>query len=191
MNVDYTVAPTLLLHIGAGYLFSRSDPQVPRFDNSKIGFRGTKADLFPYFSVLSQAQGGMTNFGPPSDFRIQTLKPTGTVSLTWVDNNHTYKAGGEVIINGYPSFSETYSSGNMLYSTNQSGDPSLDGRSLPATVGFNYASFLLGSPNTGYDSVPQLCEPGTIRWLGLSRIAGRSPANLPSTTVFVTTFKPT
>ena len=160
VNFDYTVTPTLLLHIGAGYVYSRSDPGVPRFDNSKIGFKGTNTDLFPYFSVLMQAQGGMTNFGPPSDFRIKNLKPTGTVSLTWVRNNHTYKAGGELIINGYPSFSETYSSGNMLYSSNQTADPSLDGRSLPATVGFNYASFLLGSPNTGYDSVPAAMRSG-------------------------------
>ncbi|MCU1338416.1 MAG: hypothetical protein JWO19_3997 [Bryobacterales bacterium] len=160
VNLDYTLRPTLLLHIGAGYLYSRSDPQVPRFDNSQIGFKGTNTDLFPYFSVLSQAQGGMTNFGPPSDFRIKNLKPTGTVSLTWVHNNHTYKFGGELIVNGYPSFSETYSSGNMLYSSNQSGLPSLDGVSLPASVGFNYASFLLGAPNTGYDSVPAAMRSG-------------------------------
>jgi outer membrane receptor protein involved in Fe transport len=98
--------------------------------------------------------------GPPSDFRIKNLKPTGTASLTWVRNNHTYKAGGELIVNGYPSFSETYSPGNMLYSPNQTGLPSLDGVSLPATVGFNYASFLIGSPNTGYVSVPAAMRSG-------------------------------
>jgi hypothetical protein len=159
-NLDYTLTPTLLLHMGLGYLYNRQDPQVPRFDNSLIGFKGTNTNLFPYFSVLSEAQGGMTNFGPPSDFRIKNLKPTGTVSLTWVRNNHTYKFGGEVIVNGYPSFSETYSSGNMLYSPTQTGLPSLNGVSLPATVGFNYASFLIGSPNTGYDSVPAVMRTG-------------------------------
>jgi hypothetical protein len=166
VNVDYTVRPTILLHVGAGYVFNRQDPQVPRFDNNKIGFKGTNTDLFPYFSVLSGAQGGMTNFGPPSDFRIKNLKPTGNASLTWVRNNHTYKFGGEVIVNGYPSFSETYSSGNMLYSPNQTGLPSLNGVSLPATVGFNYASFLIGSPNTGYDSVPAAMRTGnhSLAW---------------------------
>jgi Carboxypeptidase regulatory-like domain len=160
VNVDYILRPTLLLHIGGGYLYSRSDPDVPRFDNSTIGFKGTNTDLFPYFSVLSQAQGGMTNFGPPSDFRIKNLKSTGTISLTWVHDNHTYKVGGELIVNGYPSFSETYSAGNMLYNAAQTGLPSLDGVSLPASVGFNYASFLLGSPNTGYDSVPAAMRTG-------------------------------
>jgi hypothetical protein len=160
ISTDYTVTPTTLLHLGAGYVHVVSDPQVPRFDNAKIGFKGTNTDLFPYFSVLSVAQGGMANFGPPSNFRIENLKPTGNVSLTWVRNNHTYKAGGELIVNGYPSFSETYSSGNMLYSPNQTGLPSLQGVSLPANTGFNYASFLIGAPNSGYDSVPTRMRSG-------------------------------
>jgi opacity protein-like surface antigen len=160
LNGDYTWTPTLLLHVGAGFLYTRSDPDVPRFDNSKIGFRGTNADLFPFFSVLSVAQGGSANLGPPSDFRIKNQKPTGTVSLTWVKNNHTYKAGGELIVNGYPSFSETYAPGNMLFSPNQTGLPALDGVTLAATVGFNYASFMLGAPNTGYDSVPSAMRTG-------------------------------
>ncbi len=160
ISTDYTFTPTTLLHLGAGYVHLKSDPQVPRFDNAKIGFKGTNADIFPYFSVLSSAQGGMANFGPPSNFRIENLKPTGNVSLNWVRNNHTYKAGGELIVNGYPSFSETYSSGNMLYSSNQTGLPALEGVALPASVGFNYASFLIGAPNSGYDSVPARMRTG-------------------------------
>lgn len=160
LNLDYTLTPTTLLHLGSGYLHTVSDPEVPRFDNNTLGFKGTNADIFPYFSVLSTAQGGMANFGPPSNFRIENLKPTGNVSLTWVRNNHTYKAGGELIVNGYPSYSETYSSGNMLYSPTQTGLPSLQGVSLPANVGFNYASFLIGAPNSGYDSVPARMRTG-------------------------------
>src|SRR6185503_4622655 len=160
ISSDYTMTPTTLLHLGAGYLHINSDPQVQRFDNSKIGFKGTNADIFPYFSVLSVAQGGMANFGPPSNFRIENLKPTGNASVTMVRNNHTYKAGAELIVNGYPSFSETYSSGNMLYSSNQTGLPALEGVALPASVGFNYASFLIGAPNSGYDSVPTRLRTG-------------------------------
>jgi hypothetical protein len=161
ISTDYSVTPTTLLHLGVGYVHIKSDPQVPRFDNVKIGFKGTNADIFPYFSVLAVGgSGGMANFGPPSNFRIENLKPTGNVSLTWVRNNHTYKAGGELIVNGYPSFSETYSSGNMLFSSNQTGLPALEGVSLPAGVGFNYASFLIGAPNSGYDSVPTRLRTG-------------------------------
>src|SRR5262245_23882954 len=143
INTDFAMTPTTLLHLGVGYVHLKQDPQVPRFDNDKIGFKGTNTDLFPYFSVLSVAQGGMANFGPPSNFRIENLKPTGNASITWVRNNHTYKAGAELIVNGYPSFSETYSSGNMLYSPNQTRLPSLLSVTLPAYVGFNYDSFLL------------------------------------------------
>jgi Carboxypeptidase regulatory-like domain len=166
VNLDYTITPTLLLHLGGGYIYNRQNPEVPRFDNSLIGFNGTNTNLFPYFSVLSNAEGGMTNFGPPSDFIIKNLKPTSTTSLTWVRNNHTYKFGGEVIVNGYPSFSETYSSGNMLFSPTETGLPSLNGVSLPASVGFNYASFLIGAPNTGYDSVPAAMRTGdhSLAW---------------------------
>ena len=161
INTDFSMTPTTLLHVGVGYLHLKQDPQVPRFDNNKIGFKGTNTDLFPYFSVLTTGGfGGMANFGPASDFRIENLKPTGNVALTWVRNNHTYKAGGELIVNGYPSFSETYSSGNMLYSQNQTGLPSLQGVSLPVNPGFNYASFLIGAPNTGYDSVPARMRTG-------------------------------
>src|SRR5215469_11026668 len=169
INVDYTLTPTLLLHAGAGYLQTTSDPEVPSFENSQIGFKGTNANIFPYFSVLAVAQGGMVQFGPPSDFKIKNLKPTGSLSLTWVRNNHTYKFGGELIVNGYLSFSETYSPGNMLYSPNQSGLPSLNGVPLPASVGFNYASFLLGSPNSGYDSVPAALRTGNHSLAGFAQ----------------------
>jgi hypothetical protein len=151
-----------LLHLGVGYVHIRSDPQVPRFDNSQIGFKGTNADIFPYFSVLSVAQGGMANFGPPSNFRIQNLKPTGNVSLTRVRNNHTYKAGGELIVNGYPSFSETYSSGNMLFSPTQTGLPALQGVSLPASVGFNYASGIPFRTPTATTNLNALIFRGTL-----------------------------
>ncbi|HEY7336763.1 MAG TPA: carboxypeptidase-like regulatory domain-containing protein [Bryobacteraceae bacterium] len=169
INADYTLTPTLLLHIGAGYLQTTSDPEVQSFDNSQIGFQGTNANLFPYFSVLAVAQGGMVPFGPASDFRIKNLKPTGSAAITWVRNNHTYKFGGELIVNGYQSFSQTYSPGNMLYSPTQSGLPSLNGVSLPASVGFNYASFLLGSPNSGYDSVPAALRTGNHSIAGFAQ----------------------
>jgi hypothetical protein len=55
ISTDYSISPTTLLHLGAGYLHIKSDPQVPRFDNTKIGFKGTNANLFPYFSVLRGA----------------------------------------------------------------------------------------------------------------------------------------
>jgi hypothetical protein len=160
VNFDYTVTPRVLLHLGAGYLHTKSDPQLPRFDNATIGFKGTNADLFPYFASLTASQGGMEPFGPSANFKIENLKPTGNASLSWVRNNHTIKFGGEMIVNGYPSYSETYSPGQMLYSSNQTGLPSLQGVALPASVGFPYASFLAAGPNSGYVSVPARMRTG-------------------------------
>jgi outer membrane receptor protein involved in Fe transport len=48
----------------------------------------------------------------------------------------------------------------MLYAPDQTGLPSLQGVTLLASVGFNYASFLIGAPNTGYDSVPPRMRTG-------------------------------
>ena len=42
-------------------------------------------------------------------------------------------------------------------------DPSLEGVALPASVGFNYASFLIGAPNSGYDSVPARMRTGSSK----------------------------
>lgn len=161
LNLDYIISPTLLLHVGAGFVDVYSNPQVPTYDPvAGIGLTGTNAQEFPYFTSLLAAQGGMASMGPGSNFIVRNLKPTATTSLTWVRNSHTFKAGAEVIVNGFPSFSETYSSGYMLFSPTETGLPSLGGVARVVTtvgggsVGFPYASFLIGAPDSGYDSVP-------------------------------------
>ncbi|HEY6345616.1 MAG TPA: carboxypeptidase-like regulatory domain-containing protein [Bryobacteraceae bacterium] len=154
-NIDYTITPTLLLHVGIGYLLTSNNPEVPPFNNSQqLGFNGVTANIFPYFSVLNENTGGSEVLGPPTDLYIRDYKPSATASITWVHNNHTYKVGGESVINGYPMFTQTYAPGNMLFNPSETADPSLNGRSLAATEGFDYASFLLGLPNTGYIAAP-------------------------------------
>jgi hypothetical protein len=66
-------------------------------------------------------------------------------SLTWVRANHTYKAGGEARFdsNGSTLFAST--DGQYTFSANEVGLPYLQSSSLGGgTVGFPYASFLLG-----------------------------------------------
>jgi hypothetical protein len=154
-NIDYTITPTLLLHVGGGYLYTNNDPHVLPFSpGQQLGFNGVYANQFPYFSTLSENTGGSAVLGPPTNFYVRDYKPTGTVSLTWVKNNHTYKFGGEGVINRYPSLAQTYAAGEMIFSPNMTADPSLNGRSLAATEGFDYASFLVGAPNNGYIALP-------------------------------------
>lgn len=42
----------------------------------------------------------------------------------------------------------------MLFNPSETGDTSLNGTSPPATEGFDFASFLLGAPNTGHIAAP-------------------------------------
>src|SRR6202034_4036155 len=94
LNFDDILTPTLLLHIGAGFLDVNSNPEVPSYNPvTGIGFTGGNASppAFPTFSGLLGAQGGSANlgsYGPGTSFIIRNLKPTSTVSMTWVHNNH-------------------------------------------------------------------------------------------------------
>ncbi len=160
LNFDYTLGPTLLLHVGVGLIDTLSDPQVTDFDPLQIGLKGTNSNLFPTFQTMSNARGGMSNIGPGTLLRLTNYKPTANVSLTWVRNNHTYKAGGELGLQGYIANSRSYTASWMVFSPNETGLPALNGVSLPSTVGFNYASFLLGGSDSGYIAVPSTTRLG-------------------------------
>src|SRR5712692_5163176 len=118
LSYDQTISPTLLLHLGAGWVrfFFRDDAPELNFDTGKtLGLKGTYGEgRFPYFTGLcpvpfpgalcgSSGTGGMTNMGPLAQSLIHEEKPTANVSVTWVRSNHTYKAGAEMVIDGYPS----------------------------------------------------------------------------------------
>jgi hypothetical protein len=87
------------------------------------------------------------------DVRLVNLKPTANPNFTWVKGNHTYKFGGELIVESHPSLSKTYANNYYYFSASQTADPSLglQGITLPSgtAIGFPYASFLLGTYNTG------------------------------------------
>src|SRR6185312_5715492 len=115
LNFDRTLSPTLLLHLGAGLLYTTDQIIAPSFDPASIGLTGTYTDAFPSIQGLSAAQGGMANLGPGSIAKIFNTKPTANASLTWVKNNHTYKAGGEMIVEGYPADNRTYANTWMVF----------------------------------------------------------------------------
>ncbi len=164
INVDYTITPTLLMHWGGGLVDVHIDPTVNPYDPvAGLGFTGTYASpaLFPLFGGLSGAQGGLSvNAGVGGPLVVRNLKPTSTLNLTWVHNNHTFKAGGEVIVNGSKTFGQGFANGSISFLPTETGLPSLGGVSRTITqigggsVGYSYASFLLGSPDNGYISVP-------------------------------------
>jgi hypothetical protein len=65
--------------------------------------------------------------------------------VTWVHGNHTYKAGAELRIESNSSTLYASTDGQFTFSPNEVGLPYLQSSSLAGgTVGFSYASFLLG-----------------------------------------------
>jgi hypothetical protein len=160
LNFDQTLSPTLLLHVGAGMIYGHNNGIAQAFDPTTLGFKGANTNLFPSIQSISAAQGGSANLGIGTQTNLIYTKPSFTVSMTWVKNNHTYKAGGEVITQGYQTSSRSYSSPWMVFNAKETGLPSLNGITLSGSVGFPYASFLMGRVDSGYLSVPSTTRLG-------------------------------
>jgi len=175
VNVDYTLTPTVLLHVGAGLTLYQLDDHSPTtdFDQVKnLGLVGTPVPVgrFPSISGLCATgltpsctgTGGMANMGPGiggAQSLTKQMTPSFNASATWVHGNHTYKFGADVRIFGYPISALAASNGSFAFSPNQTAQTAactagncsaLQSSTVgPGTVGFPYASFLLGLVNTG------------------------------------------
>src|SRR5665213_1503676 len=171
VNFDQTLSPTLLLHFGAGLLDTLVGQPVGSYNPvTGIGLTGTYTDLFPSIQGLSAPQGGMANMGSGSQVDITNLKPTANASLTWVRDNHTFKFGGEMTLEGYIDRIQSYTNGWLVFNAAESGLPSTNGQPLSGgTVGFPYASFLLGAVNNGYIGVPSDSRLGAHSFSGFAQ----------------------
>jgi hypothetical protein len=156
VNLDQTIRPTLLLHVGVGYFQTRQPHVAPAFDQSAIGLKGYYANqIFPDIGGLFNAtQGGFgsaTLGGVGATFSAIAYeeKPTANTSLTWVRGNHSYKAGGEFTAEGYPVPSLWRANGNFTFAADQTADPwqATVATNVSNPTGFAYASFLTGLPN--------------------------------------------
>ena len=172
LNYDYTVKPTLLLHVGIGFLH-QFEPTIPRaFDENKLGLHGYFDEtLFPSIfnlgSPTTSPTGGwgcvssaipcgasalfanVNGVGGAFKTRLYEEKSTGNASLTWVRGNHIFKYGGETTIEGYPNISSWRANGFFVFSNAETSDPWQNGQAMNFTngTGFNYASFMLGFPD--------------------------------------------
>jgi hypothetical protein len=168
LNYDHTLAPTMLLHLGVGYQTDHftDDPGTTGYDAAtQLGLRGaTDNRIPPSFQSANNAQGGVKNLGPGNSTNRHPLlyqKPTANGSLTWVKDNHTYKFGGESRWDSNGSTVYAYTSGTYTFNNAQTGLPYVTqagGTVGGGTVGFPYASFLLGA----VDQV-RIAPPNTIR----------------------------
>ncbi len=171
LNYDRTLTPTLLLHLGAGYLHTSFSDKAPFLDYNPASFdqSGFLNDRqFPSYTganscggsvfVPCTTYGGMQSFGTAG--QIQSLnyeeKPSFVANTTWVHGKHTYKFGSELYLEqGYTgAFSGvTYATG-----VGPTSDPFTPTNSYNGyNTGFGYASFLLGD----YSSITQAPQENT------------------------------
>jgi hypothetical protein len=163
LNYERTLTPTLLLHFGGGYQdeYFADDKAITNYDAvTQLGLKGATVNrMFPSFVGANNAQGGVKTLSSGTNRHIWYQKPTSNLSLTWVKDNHTYKFGGEMRIEGVPTTLYSSSNGVYTFSPTETGLPSTQGQVLQGgTVGFPYASFMLGL----VDSV-QIANPPTLR----------------------------
>jgi hypothetical protein len=160
LNYDYTISPTLLLHAGVGYQQNNFFDDAPVLDYNaaaSLGLTGATVNRnFPIFngfcptiagvSNLCTSAGGMYNMGPPGQTHSYWEKPAGNASLTWVRQSHTIKAGTDIYFLAVPQTPFTNTNGAYSFSANETGLPYVVGTTLNGgTLGFPYASFLLGA----------------------------------------------
>jgi hypothetical protein len=159
-NLDYTLTPTMLLHFGAGYIVNdfRDTAPITNFDMvGVLGISGgtlgptTGARVPVWGSTLGpNSLGGMSIMGPSiGQVRALLQRPTSNLSLSWVKGNHSYKFGGEVRFDGYPTVTDSNTSGNFSFSQDQTNNSFFQGQALQGLfAGFPYASLLLGRPSS-------------------------------------------
>jgi hypothetical protein len=175
INYDQTIKPTLLLHLGVGYLHTFVPSGAGQFDQTTLGLKGYPAsNFFPNFTGLydffnggvnlSAGPFGGGNIGPAGFFQdIWDQKPTANANLTWVKGNHTFKFGGEMLVEGFPDRSFYRSNGIFNVSASETGNPNentLGLNQFTGTTGFAYASFLLGQIDNLNINPPQQSKLG-------------------------------
>ena len=155
-NYDETIRPTVLFHVGIGYIWQQQPTDTPSFDQSLLGMSGYPvSNRFPSMTIRNAFTPNLNDFlsggyspgvGPPFIATIYEEKPTANSNLTWVKGNHTYKFGAELTLEGYPEYSRWRSNGQFNFSNAETSDPWQN--FLPLSVanptGFTYASFMLG-----------------------------------------------
>ncbi|HEY6341237.1 MAG TPA: TonB-dependent receptor [Bryobacteraceae bacterium] len=156
INFDETIRPTLLLHVGIGDAHTVFINAPPAYNAAtQLGFNGLESNYFPYLLGGFTGSGGLSGYSAsPGSGLILYLtdeKPTANTYLTWVKGNHTFKFGGDLVVNSFPSVSSEYSNCWCEFSGNTTNAPYVNVNDLtaPYQAGSGYASFLLGAVNGG------------------------------------------
>lgn len=154
LNYDKSLTPTLLFHSGFGvqrfHNPDSSPASVLNYDAAaQLGFVGsaTNPGGFPRIQGLGGAlsSGSSVSFGPSNANSYYDTGLTGNSTLSYVRDNHTFKLGAEWRLDSWTDRNSRNSQGQLNFSANQTGLPYLNTTTIGGgTIGFPYASFLLG-----------------------------------------------
>ena len=154
LNYDHSITDRLIVHAGFGQQrYNNNDfPSAENlsFDQvAQLGLIGAQTSGFPRITGLNGSLGGMsTSMGPSTNTNIFTDKWTAVLNATYVRGSHTYKLGGEGKMDNYTDIYLNGATGNYAFSAAQTGLPATQGVGLSGgSVGYPYASFLLGAVN--------------------------------------------
>jgi hypothetical protein len=174
VNLDYVVTPSLLLHFGAGLLYTSNPQTAPAYNQAGLfpqGLPFSDPNFFPYLAgAVSGLYGGFSGGGPYPGVqntgvaftltpKAWDTKPTFNTNATYVKGNHTYKLGATVLFEGIESVNASRADGQFGFSAVQTSDPIQNGQPFANTAssGFAYASFLLGDASSV--SLAQVAHP--------------------------------
>lgn len=152
VNYDHTLTPTLLLHLGAGFIRYRNPDTVPpisyEFDLAgKLGINGAPGTGFPRINAVGDSvYGGMAlAFGTGNRTLLFDQKATGVANMSWIHGNHTVKFGGDWKLETTAPTNNNNLTPTFNFSAAQTAQP-LYGQVLPNGTGTGsvWASFLLG-----------------------------------------------
>ena len=161
LNYDYTLTPTVLLHLGGGYHsvgFNDASP-YRNFDSlatclpnqgsgcTTLGLQGFQsAEFFPTIATMTggNSSGGMQQMGNALVHTYYTLQsPSFNANATVIHQNHSLKFGGEVYFQGY--IQDPPSAVGLSFGAAATGLPFTPVSGLSGQqIGHPFASFLLG-----------------------------------------------
>ncbi len=160
VNFDYTLSPTTLLHLGAGYLSNNRSVTalVTNVDVAAVtGIKGAprgpnQGGEFPIFGNFlgANSTGGMVAMNSASPQTSIQEKPTFNASITKVSGNHTFKFGGELMTEGFIQQNFQSTDGQFAFAADQTGNPWFANAGITLSggaTGFPFASFLIGRPS--------------------------------------------
>ena len=176
LNYDHTITPTLLAHAAIGYSMIYFYDHSPYTENggmfnclSQIQLQGCEGSYnFPTIitgnTTSPEALGGMQQLGNAlAHTATHTERPSANANMTWVKGSHTYKAGAEVWFQAQITAPPT--GVGLTFGAGATSIPGLAPGSTGAyTVGFPYASFLLGDVTSATQYAPVDARMFKTQW---------------------------